>query len=107
MRDHYEGTPPSLDKDIAQGIWESPYRPTPLKFEVDGKQYFNERPISTQQTGFSYIAQLRSWLPREIGGILWFGNDDGNMVAYVPIYCSNTRACRVLQRHQELCGNLL
>ena len=90
MRDHYEGTPLSLDKDIAQGIWESPYRPTPLKFEVDGKQYFNERPISTQQTGFSYIAQLRSWLPREIGGILWFGNDDGNMVAYVPIYCSNT-----------------
>ena len=90
MRDHYEGTPLSLDKDIAQGIWDSPYRPTPLKFEVDGKQYFNERPISTQQTGFSYIAQLRSWLPREIGGILWFGNDDGNMVAYVPIYCSNT-----------------
>ena len=90
MRDHYEGTPLSLDKDIAQGIWESPYRPTPLKYVVDGKQYFNERPISTQQTGFSYIAQLRSWLPREIGGILWFGNDDGNMVAYVPIYCSNT-----------------
>ena len=90
MRDHYEGTPLSLDKDIAQGIWDSPYRPTPLKFEVDGKQYFNERPISTQQTGFSYIAQLRSWLPREIGGILWFGNDDGNMIAYVPIYCSNT-----------------
>ena len=90
MRDHYEGTPLSLDNDIAQGIWESPYRPTPLKYVVDGKQYFNERPISTQQTGFSYIAQLRSWLPREIGGILWFGNDDGNMVAYVPIYCSNT-----------------
>ena len=90
MRDHYEGTPLSLDQDIAQGIWNSPYRPTPLKFEVDGKQYFNERPISTQQTGFSYIAQLRSWLPREIGGILWFGNDDGNMIAYVPIYCSNT-----------------
>ena len=90
MRDHYEGTPLSLDKDIAQGIWNSPYRPTPLKFEVDGKQYFNERPISTQQTGFSYIAQLRSWLPHEIGGILWFGNDDGNMIAYVPIYCSNT-----------------
>ena len=90
MRDHYEGTPLALDKDIAQGIWNSPYRPTPLQFEVDGKKCFNERPTSTQQTGFSYVAQLRSWLPREIGGILWFGNDDGNMVAYVPIYCSNT-----------------
>ncbi len=90
MRDHYEGTPLSLDQDIAQGIWNSPYRPTPLEFEVDGRKCFNERPTSTQQTGFSYVAQLRSWLPREIGGILWFGNDDGNMVAYVPIYCGNT-----------------
>ena len=67
-----------------------PYRPTPLTFKVDGKEYFNERPTSTQQSGFSYIAQLRSWLPRQIGGILWFGNDDGNMVAYTPIYCGNT-----------------
>ena len=47
--------------------------------------YFNERPVSTQQTAFSYVAQLRSWLPREVGGVLWFGNDDGNMVAYTPI----------------------
>lgn len=90
MRDHYEGTPLSLDQDCGQGLWEMPYRPTPLAFEVDGKKYFNERPTSTQQTGFSYVAQLRSWLPREIGGILWFGNDDGNMIAYVPIYCCST-----------------
>jgi dipeptidase len=68
-----------------------PYRPTPLSFKVDGKEYFNERPTSTQQTGFSYIAQLRGWLPRQIGGILWFGNDDGNMVAYTPVYCSAIR----------------
>lgn len=90
MRDHYEGTPFSLDSDIGQGAWDMPYRPTPLSFEVDGKKCFNERPTSTQQTGFSYISQLRSWLPREIGGITWWGNDDGNMVAYVPIYCGNT-----------------
>ena len=67
-----------------------PYRPTPLSFEVDGKKYFNERPISTQQTGFSYVSQMRSWLPREIGGLIWWGNDDGNMVAYTPVYCSMT-----------------
>jgi len=81
--------PLPLDKGSDGGM-KPPYRPTPLKFEVDGKKCFNERPISTQQTGFSYIAQLRSSLPREIGGIIWFGNDDGNVVAYVPIYCSNT-----------------
>jgi len=90
MRDHYEGTPFSLDKDPGRGVWNMPYRPTPLTYTVDGKKYFNERPISTQQSAFSYVAQLRSWLPRQIGGILWFGNDDGNMVAFTPVYCGNT-----------------
>ncbi len=91
MRDHFEGTPFALDNDIAQGDWAMPYRPTPLEYEVDGKKYFNERPTSTQQTGFSYISQLRNYLPREIGGVTWWGNDDGNMIAYVPIYCDNTQ----------------
>ncbi len=91
MRDHYEGTPMSLDSaDMGGGIWQMPYRPTPLVFEVNGKKYFNERPTSTQQTAFSYVSQMRSWLPRQVGGVLWFGNDDGNMVAYTPIYCGNT-----------------
>lgn len=90
MRDHYEGTPFALDNDMGQGVWEMPYRPTPLTYSVDGKQYFNERPISTQQTAFTFVSQLRSWLPREIGGVLWFGNDDANMVAYTPVYCGNT-----------------
>ena len=92
MRDHYEGTELSVadGKDMGGGIWQMPYRPTPLAFKVNGKSYFNERPTSTQQTGFSHVSQMRSWLPREIGGVLWFGNDDGNMIAYTPIYCGNT-----------------
>ncbi|MDY6265941.1 MAG: C69 family dipeptidase [Prevotella sp.] len=90
MRDHYEGTPFALDSDVAQGNWAMPYRPTPLEYDVDGKKYFNERPTSTQQTGFTYVSQLRGWMPREIGGVTWWGNDDGNMIAYVPIYCGNT-----------------
>ena len=91
MRDHYEGTPLAIDStNVGAGIWQMPYRPTPLYYTVDGKKYFNERPVSTQQTAFSYVAQLRSWLPRQIGGVLWFGNDDGNMVPYTPIYCGNT-----------------
>ena len=91
MRDHFEGTPMAIDSsDIGGGIWQMPYRPTPLYFKVDGKSYFNERPTSTQQTSWSFVAQMRSWMPREVGGCLWFGNDDGNMVAYTPIYCSMT-----------------
>ena len=91
MRDHFEGTPMAIDStDVGGGIWQMPYRPTPLFFKVDGKKYFNERPTSTQQTSWSYVSQMRSWLPREVGGCFWFGNDDGNMVAYTPIYCSMT-----------------
>ena len=68
-----------------------PYRVTPLYFEVDGKKCFNERPTSTQQTAWTFVSQMRSWLPREIGGCFWFGNDDPNMVAYTPVYCCSTR----------------
>lgn len=91
MRDHYEGTPFALDSDIGGGIWQMPYRLTPLTYTVDGRKYFNERPVSTQQPGFVYVSQMRSWLPREIGGVLWWGNDDGNMVAFTPVYCSTTK----------------
>ena len=97
MRDHYEGTPFSVasdakGSDIGGGIWEMPYRPTPLYFEVDGKKYFNERPVSTQQAGFVYVSQMRSWLPREVGGCFWFANDDGNMVPFTPVYCCATES---------------
>ena len=93
MRDHYEGTPLSVadGSDIGGGIWEMPYRHTPLMYKVDGKQYFNERPVSTQQTGFVFVSQMRSWLPREIGGVFWFANDDANMAAFTPVYCSMTQ----------------
>ena len=93
MRDHYEGTPFALDQkgDIGGGIFQMPYRPSPLSFKVDGKDMFNERPISTQQTAWSFISQMRSSLPREIGACFWFGNDDGNMVAYTPMYSCITR----------------
>ena len=87
MRDHYEGTPLALDNDPGMGPFEAPYRPTPLTWSVDGKTYFNERPISTQQSAFVMVAQMRSWLPDYVGGVLWFGCDDANMMAFTPVYC--------------------
>ena len=92
MRDHYEATPMDMTQDIGMGPWEMPYRPTPLSFEVDGKKYFNERPISTQQSACVYVSQMRSWLPDYIGGVTWFANDDANMVAFTPVYCNMTQA---------------
>ena len=91
MRDHYEGTPFALDTNIGGGIYDMPYRPSPLSFKVGEKEVFNERPISTQQTAWSFISQMRSWMPREVGACFWFGNDDGNMVAYTPMYSCITR----------------
>ena len=87
MRDHYEGTPLALDNDPGMGPFEAPYRPTPLTWKVDGKTYFNERPISTQQSGFVFVSQMRSTMPDAIGGVLWFGTDDANMTVFTPVYC--------------------
>ncbi|MCK5088311.1 MAG: C69 family dipeptidase [Melioribacteraceae bacterium] len=90
MRDHYEGTEFDMTKGVAAGPYNMPYRCSPLTFTVDGEKYFNERPISTYQTGFSFVSQSRSHLPNEVGGVLWFGVDDTYMTVYSPMYCSIT-----------------
>ncbi len=92
MRDHYEGTPLDLSNDFGAGPYKSPYRLSPLNFNVDGKEYFNERPISTQQSGFVFVAQMRADKPDPIGGVLWFGADDANMTVFTPVYCCATKA---------------
>ena len=87
MRDHYEGTPLDITKDMGAGPFETPYRLSPLTFKVGDEKYFNERPISTQQSAFTFVAQMRSNLPDAVGGVLWFGLDDANMTVYTPVYC--------------------
>jgi len=88
MRDHYEDTPLDWRSDIGAGPFESAYRWAPLTWEVDSVKYCNERPVATQQTGFVFVSQMRSWLPDPIGGILWFGVDDAAMTVFTPMYCS-------------------
>lgn len=87
MRDHFEGTEFDLSTDIGAGPFHCPYRWRPMEYKVDSAEYVNERATSTQQTGFSFVAQMRSWLPDPIGGVLWFGVDDTNTSIYVPMYC--------------------
>ena len=91
MRDHYEGTPMDMTNDPGAGPFHCPYRWRPMGFEVDGKKYIHERAISTQQTGFSFVAQCRSWLKNKVGGILWFGVDDTYSTCYCPMYCGITQ----------------
>lgn len=91
MRDHFEGTPMDMTKDIGAGPFYSPYRWRPLTWKVDSITYFNERATSTQQTGFVFVAQARPWIPDPIGGIFWFGVDDTYSTVFVPMYCGITR----------------
>ena len=92
MRDHFEGTPLDMTADMTAGPWGMPVRPLPMHFkDSDSLDYFRERPIATQQSGFTMCCQMRSWLPDDVGGVTWFNCDDANMVAYVPLYCCITQ----------------
>ncbi|MDE6571642.1 MAG: C69 family dipeptidase, partial [Duncaniella sp.] len=86
MRDHFEGTPMDMTKDVGAGPYAVPYRWRPMTFKVDGKEYLNERAIATQQTGFSFVSQMNENHPEQMKGILWFGVDDANTCVYIPVY---------------------
>lgn len=92
MRDHFEGTPYDMTGDIGAGPYKVPYRWRPMTFTVDSLEYTHERAIATQQTGFSFVAQMRSDLPPYLRGLLWFGTDDANTNVYLPVFCSVKRA---------------
>ena len=87
MRDHYEGTPFDMTVGIDAGPFGTPLRCRGLTWEIDGNEYSWERPISTQQTAFSFVSQSRDWLPNPIGGVYWYGWDDTYTTCYVPLYC--------------------
>jgi dipeptidase len=91
MRDYLQGTEFDMSKDFGAGSFGCPYRWRPLTFKVGDETYVNERATVTQQTGFSFVTQSRSWLPDVIGGILWFGVDDAGSCVYTPMYCSMVR----------------
>jgi dipeptidase len=91
MRDHYEGTPYDMTAGVDAGPFSTPNRWRPIAWEVDGEKYSWERPISTQQTGFSFVSQSRSWLPDAIGGVYWYGLDDTYTTCYVPLYAGIDR----------------
>jgi dipeptidase len=88
MRDHYEGTPYDMTRGLDAGPYGNPTRWRPMGWEIDDQHYTWERPISTQQTGFSMVCQSRRWLPDAVGGVTWYGLDDTAFTCYTPLYCS-------------------
>ena len=103
-RDYLQGTELDMSKDAGAGPHALPYRWRPLNYKIDDKTYFHERVTATQQTGFSFVAQMRSWLPNPIGGIFWFGVDDASSTVYVPIYCAISK---VPESYAEGNGDML
>ena len=94
MRDHLEGTPLDMRKDVGAGPFGLPYRWRPLDWKIsddkNAPSYCNERTVATQQTGFVFVAECRNWLPDPIGGIFWFGVDDAATTVFTPMYCGIT-----------------
>jgi dipeptidase len=90
MRDHYEGTDYDMTKGMDAGPFGYPLRTRPMGFALGDTAYTWERPISTQQTGFSMVTQARRGMPDAIGGITWYGLDDTDFTCYTPLYCGIT-----------------
>lgn len=90
-RNYLQGTELDMSQDAGAGPFGLPYRWRPLTWSHEDSNYFHERVTATQQTGFSFIAQMRSWLPDAIGGINWFGVDDAGTTVYIPFYSSIER----------------
>ena len=102
MRDEYKGTPLDITKGEAAGPWNSKLRFGGLGFKLTDEndttkttQYWYQRPTATQQTAWSFVAQMRN--DRMVNGqlvhrygIFWFGVDDAACSCYTPMYsCIN------------------
>ena len=86
MRDQYEGTPLDITQGPDAGPWNSKLRYGSLSFQMESSLYWYERPVATQQTAWSFVAQMRGYESAKAGGILWFGVDDAASTVYVPMF---------------------
>jgi dipeptidase len=98
QRDHFENSPLSMANDPGADPFKAEFRYEPRIWEYEGQKYFNETPTAGPKNAFSFVAQMRSWLPSKIGGVLWFGVDDANFTVYIPIYCGTTEVPACFRR---------
>ena len=89
IRDHYEGTDFDMTKGIAAGPYGNPNRSRPMEWKMYGNTYSWERPISTPQTAYVYVAELRSDIPKELA-LMWYAFDDTYTNCFFPLYIQST-----------------
>jgi len=60
----------------------------------------SKRLIPVPQCAYSTVIQLRSWLPNEVGGVVWFSFDNPAQSPRIPVFSGITS----LPRSFEICG---
>jgi dipeptidase len=110
FKDYYEGTPYDMTRNITTTDKNGKTIVSPLAnpfmpydqlglhnvngdwFHVDKKtnhiDFLGERTIARWYTMYGTIIQCRSWLPDEIGGLVWLALDNIATSIYIPVYCS-------------------
>ncbi len=76
MRDHYEGT----EFDNSQ------------HYKLGNPYELNRSTICSPTNQFGFIAQLRSWMPKEIGTLVWIAPRRPDSQAFIPWYVGITEA---------------
>ncbi|MBR3960056.1 MAG: C69 family dipeptidase [Bacteroidales bacterium] len=59
-----------------------------------------KRTVSVAWCSYSFVAQLRDWLPDEVGGVCWMAVDNPGQSPRVPIFCGTSR----LPKAYDVCG---
>jgi dipeptidase len=112
FKDYYEGTPYDMTRKITVTDDEgnevvsplaNPFLPyDQLKIDdVNGGWYhvneesgdirfLGERTIARWYTMYATITQSRSWLPDEVGGVVWLAQDNVATSIYIPVYSNIT-----------------
>ena len=49
-----------------------------------------KRTVSVAWCSYSFVAQLRDWLPDAVGGVCWMAVDNPGQSPRIPIFCGNT-----------------
>jgi dipeptidase len=111
FKDYYEGTPYDMTRNITTKDKEGKLTVSPLanpfmpydqlaisnvsggwySVHSDGSiDFLGERTIARWYTMYGTILQSRSWLPDEIGGVVWLAIDNIATSIYIPVYCGAT-----------------
>lgn len=83
----------------AANPWMSSFERGMINYQKKDAVIFN-RPIAVAFCAYSTIIQLRSWLPDEIGGVVWFGYDNPAESPRIPIFAG----CTDFPKSYKICG---